>query len=76
MKVPSAAVNLSVPEMPGPSTRTSALGIGSTLLNGTGASLGYGGAVSPIIAGWGPTLLLAVIAAVLAARVGGQGMRK
>ncbi|MFT5696501.1 MAG: lipopolysaccharide export system permease protein, partial [Myxococcota bacterium] len=50
-----------------------ALGVGSTLLNGTGASLGYGGAISPMIAGWGPTLLLAVVALALAARVRAQG---
>ncbi|MFT5442074.1 MAG: LPS export ABC transporter permease LptF/LPS export ABC transporter permease LptG [Myxococcota bacterium] len=50
-----------------------ALGVGSTLLNGTGASLGYGGAIPPMAAGWGPTLLLAVVALALAARVRAQG---
>lgn len=52
------------------------LGIGSVLLSGTGASLGYGGAISPMVAGWGPAVFLAIIAAILAARVGGQGFGK
>ena len=50
------------------------LGIGSILLNGTGASLGYGGAIPPMVAGWGPTVLLAVIALALAFRVRIQGL--
>ena len=51
------------------------LGIGSILLNGTGASLGYGGAIPPMAAGWGPTVLLAGIALTLAFRVRIQGLR-
>jgi len=46
-----------------------ALGVGTTLMNGTGASLGYGGAVPPIVAGWGPTGILIVMALVLILRV-------
>lgn len=79
--LPAIALFFAVMGPPFPSSSTTllvsgALGIGSTLLTGTGASLGYGGAIPPIVAGWGPTVLLAVIALGLAARVGGQGLRK
>ncbi|MCP5044965.1 MAG: YjgP/YjgQ family permease [bacterium] len=64
------------PPFPASSTTllmSGALGVGSVLLNGTGASLGYGGAIPPILAGWGPTALLACVAITLAARVRLQG---
>ncbi len=49
-----------------------ALGVGTTLMNGTGASLGYGGAVPPLVAGWGPTGILLALALGLALRVRSQ----
>jgi lipopolysaccharide export system permease protein len=48
-------------------------GGGWVLLAALGASLGYGGAVSPWIAGFGPVGVLATAAAVLATRVRGFG---
>jgi lipopolysaccharide export system permease protein len=39
------------------------LGVGWVLLSGTGASLGYGGALNPLLAGWGPVLILSALAA-------------
>lgn len=49
-----------------------ALGVGSVLMNGTGASLGYGGALPAWLAGWGPTLILTGLAVGLALRVRSQ----
>lgn len=49
------------------------LGVGYVLLGGTGASLGYGGAIPPMLAGWGPTGILALLALGLAARLRGRG---
>ncbi|MBW2723527.1 MAG: LptF/LptG family permease [Deltaproteobacteria bacterium] len=49
------------------------LGVGHVLLGGTGASLGYGGAIPPILAGWGPTGILALLAIGLAVRLSGRG---
>jgi lipopolysaccharide export system permease protein len=39
------------------------LGVGWVLLSGTGASLGYGGALNTLLAGWGPVLILSSLAA-------------
>ncbi|MGH7960347.1 MAG: LptF/LptG family permease, partial [Candidatus Binatia bacterium] len=44
------------------------LAVSYVLLTGVGASLGYGGFLPPIIAGWGPTASLALLASALAVR--------
>ncbi len=46
-----------------------AVGIGYMLLSAVGTSLGYGGAVAPAVAGWGPIGALAIATVWLAARV-------
>jgi lipopolysaccharide export system permease protein len=46
-----------------------AVGIGYMLLSAVGVSLGYGGAVGPAVAGWGPIAALALVTLWLAARV-------
>jgi lipopolysaccharide export system permease protein len=63
------------PPFPASSTTllvSGALGVGTVLMNGTGASLGYGGAVPPIVAGWGPTVITIALALGLGLRVGSQ----
>lgn len=52
---------------------SAAAGGGWILLAAVGASLGYGGAVSPWLAGFGPVAVLASVAVVLASRVRGFG---
>lgn len=52
---------------------STAAGGGWVLAAAVGASLGYGGAVSPWLAGFGPVALLGAAAAVLATRVRGFG---
>lgn len=52
---------------------SAAAGGGWVLLAAVGASLGYGGAVSPWMAGFGPVGVLGAAAAVLATRVSGFG---
>jgi len=49
------------------------LGVGWVLLSGTGASLGYGGALNPLLAGWGPVLVLAALAAYLGLHLRARG---
>ncbi len=44
------------------------LGVGYILLSGVSTSLGYGAILPPLLAGWGPALLLTVLAVVLASR--------
>lgn len=59
------------PPFPGPAVTilvSSSLGVGYILLTGVGTSLGYGAILPPLLAGWGPALLLAVLALVLANR--------
>ena len=46
-----------------------ALGIGSLLLNDLSASLGYGGALPPGIAGWAPTAIFGILSAYLLVRL-------
>lgn len=49
------------------------LGVGYVLLGGTGASLGYGGAIPAVAAGWGPTVILSLLALGLGLRLAGEG---
>ena len=49
------------------------LGVGYVLLGGTGASLGYGGAIPAVAAGWGPTVILSLLALGLGLRLAGKG---
>ncbi|MCP4035893.1 MAG: LptF/LptG family permease, partial [bacterium] len=76
--LPAIVLFFAVMGPPFPSSATTlllsgALGIGSVLLSGTGASLGYGGAIPPMLAGWGPTGILALLAIGLAVRLRGRG---
>ena len=71
--LPAAALFFAVsgPPFPGPAVTIltcSALGVGYILLTGVAASLGYGGALPPPLAGWGPVLLLAGLAMTLMMR--------
>ena len=73
--LPAAALFFAVsgPPFPGPAVTIltcSALGVSYVLLTGVAASLGYGGALPPSLAGWSPVLLLAglVLALVLRSR--------
>lgn len=71
--LPAAALFFAVsgPPFPGPAVTIltcSALGVGYMLLMGVAASLGYGGALPPPLAGWGPVLLLGGLVLVLALR--------
>lgn len=68
--LPAAALFFAVsgPPFPGPAVTIltcSALGVGYMLLLGIAASLGYGGALPPPLAGWGPALLLGGLVIVL-----------
>jgi LPS export ABC transporter permease LptG len=61
--LPAVALFFSVsgPPFPGPAVTilvSSVLGVGYILLTGVSASLGYGSTLPPILAGWGPVLLL------------------
>jgi len=59
------------PPFPGPAVTiltSSVLGIGYILLTGVGTSLGYGGGLPPILAGWGPVLLLGGLVTALVVR--------
>ena len=50
---------LNGPPFPGPAVTllvSTLLGVGYVLFTGVCASLGYGGTLSPVLAGWGPTL--------------------
>ncbi len=65
--LPAIVLFFAVGGPPFPSSATTllvsgVLAIGYVLMTGTGASLGYGGAVAPMAAGWGPIVLLAGIA--------------
>ncbi len=60
------------PPFPGPAQTlllSGVVGIGYILLTGVSRSLGYGGAVPPIIGGWGPILVFLAIAAFLGMRL-------
>ena len=59
------------PPFPSPAVTilaSSGLGVGYLLLSGVSTSLGYGAILPPFLAGWGPALLLVVLALVLASR--------
>ena len=59
------------PPFPGPAVTllvSSVLGVGYVLLTGVCASLGYGGSLSPTLAGWGPALSATLLAGVFAWR--------
>jgi lipopolysaccharide export system permease protein len=59
------------PPFPGPAVTilmSSGLGVGYILLTGVSASLGYGTVLPPLLAGWGPALMLTALAVVLAMR--------
>ena len=54
------------PPFPGPAKTllvSGVVAVAYVLLTGVGASLGYGGTVSPRLAGWGPAFFFAVVAA-------------
>jgi len=53
---------------------SAAVGVAHLLLSAAGTSLGYGGAVSPLVAGWGPIAVLFAVAIGLAARVRALGL--
>ena len=50
-----------------------ALGVGWVLMSGAGASLGYGGALKPLLAGWGPVLVMAAFASYLGLHLRARG---
>ncbi len=59
------------PPFPGPAQTilmSSILGVGYILLTGVFASVGYGGFLPPILAGWAPALSLIVLIGILARR--------
>jgi lipopolysaccharide export system permease protein len=59
------------PPFPGPAVTilvSVGLGVGYVLLTGVGASLGYGGVLSPAAAGWAPPALLIALVMFLAPR--------
>jgi lipopolysaccharide export system permease protein len=68
--LPTVALFFAVngPPFPGPALTvlvSIAVGIGQILLTGVCASLGYGGFLSPSLAGWAPALALAILAGLL-----------
>jgi lipopolysaccharide export system permease protein len=59
------------PPFPGPAVTilvSSSLGVGYILLTGVSTSLGYGAALPPLLAGWGPSLVLVILTLALANR--------
>jgi lipopolysaccharide export system permease protein len=59
------------PPFPGPAITilvSSSLGVGYILLTGVSTSLGYGAILPPLLAGWGPALVLSMLALGLASR--------
>jgi LPS export ABC transporter permease LptG/LPS export ABC transporter permease LptF len=71
--LPTVALLFAVggPPFPGPAVTllvSGVLGVGHVLLTGVCASLGYGGVLFPLLAGWGPSLGYTVLAGVLARR--------
>ena len=60
------------PPFPGPAQTlmvSGAIAVSYLLLTGVGASLGYGGRLSPLVGGWAPTLIFSALAAFLALRL-------
>jgi lipopolysaccharide export system permease protein len=71
--LPAAALFFAIggPPFPGPAVTilvSSGLGVGYILLSGVSTSLGYGSLFPPLLAGWGPALVVAGVAVVLAKR--------
>jgi lipopolysaccharide export LptBFGC system permease protein LptF len=65
------------PPFPGPAVTilvSSGLGVGYILLTGVSTSLGYGAALPPFLSGWGPSLVLVILALGLASRNRGGGV--
>ena len=60
------------PPFPGPAQTlllSAVVGIGYILLTGVSRSLGYGGAMPPVIGGWGPILIFLAVAAFFGMRL-------
>lgn len=60
------------PPFPGPAQTlmvSGVIAVSYLLFTGIGASLGYGGRVSPIVGGWAPVLIFSALAAFLALRL-------
>jgi len=53
---------------------SAAVGVSHILLTAVGTSLGYGGAVAPLVAGWGPIGVLLLVATALALRLRRLGL--
>jgi lipopolysaccharide export system permease protein len=73
MLLPAVALFFAIggPPFPSPALTlltSSVLGVGHILLTGVCASLGYGGFLPPSLAGWAPSVGLAVLAGLLARR--------
>jgi LPS export ABC transporter permease LptG len=73
LTLPAVALFFAIggPPFPGPALTvlvSIALGVGQVLLTGICASLGYGGFLPPILAGWAPPVGLAVLAGLFAKR--------
>jgi lipopolysaccharide export LptBFGC system permease protein LptF len=71
--LPAVALFFAVsgPPFPGPALTvlaSIAVGVGQILLAGVCASLGYGGFLPPSLAGWTPSLALAILAGLLSRR--------
>jgi lipopolysaccharide export system permease protein len=76
--LPAIILFFAVSGPPFPSSATTlllsiVLGVGWVLVSGAGASLGYGGAVNPVLAGWGPTGALAGLATYLGLHLRARG---
>jgi LPS export ABC transporter permease LptG/LPS export ABC transporter permease LptF len=60
------------PPFPGPAQTlllSAVVGIGYILLTGVSRSLGYGGAIPPVVGGWGPILIFVAVAAFFGLRL-------
>ena len=76
--LPALALFFAVAGPPHPSSSlvlmlSVAVSVSYVLLTGVGTSLGYGGALPPIVAGWGPTSIFAVLAVYFGLRLRGFG---
>ena len=76
--LPALALFFAVGGPPHPSSAltlmlSAVVAVAYVLLTGVGTSLGYGGAVAPLVAGWTPTVLFGVLAAYLGLRLRGFG---
>ena len=76
--LPALALFFAVGGPPHPSSAltlmlSAVVAVAYVLLTGVGTSLGYGGAVAPLVAGWTPTLIFGVLAVYLGLRLRGFG---